>query len=53
MPGLGTRKLHHLTVSYRRKHGIKLGRDKMYELLRRENMLTVAAPLAFGKGVPE
>lgn len=39
MPGLGTRKLHHLTVSYRRKHGIKLGRDKMYNLLRRENLL--------------
>ncbi|MEQ9438663.1 MAG: IS3 family transposase [Cyclobacteriaceae bacterium] len=39
MPGLGTRKLHHLTVSYRRKHGIKLGRDRMYDLLRRENML--------------
>lgn len=39
MPGLGTRKLHHLTVSYRKKHSIKMGRDKMYDLLRRENML--------------
>lgn len=39
MPGLGTRKLHYLTVSFRKKHDIKMGRDKMYDLLRRENML--------------
>lgn len=39
LPGVGIRKLQHLTVSYRKKHGIKMGRDKMYELLRRENLL--------------
>ena len=41
MPGLGTRKLHHLTISYRKKHGIKMGRDKLFDLLRRENMLII------------
>ena len=51
MPGLGTRKLHHLTVSYRRKHGIKLGRDKMYDLLRRENMPGAGRSLLSEKGV--
>lgn len=39
LPGVGTRKLHHLTISYRKRHGIKMGRDKMYDLLHRENML--------------
>ena len=39
MPGVGTRKLQHLTVSYRKKHNIKIGRDKMHELLRKEDML--------------
>ncbi len=39
MPGVGTRKLQHLTVSYRKKHYIKMGRDKMHESLRNENML--------------
>jgi transposase InsO family protein len=39
LPGVGTRKLHHLTISYRKRHGIKMGRDKMYDLLRSENML--------------
>lgn len=38
LPGTGTRRLHHLTVSYRKKYGIKMGRDKMHELLRQENM---------------
>ena len=41
MPGLGTRKLHHLTVSYRKKNNIKMGRDKLFDLLRRENMLII------------
>ena len=39
MPGVGTRKLQHLTVTYRKKHNIKIGRDKMHELLRKEDML--------------
>ena len=38
LPGIGTRKLQRLTVSYRKKHNIKMGRDKMHELLRREDM---------------
>ena len=39
LPGVGTRKLQHLTVSYRKKHSIKMRRDKMHELLRKEDML--------------
>ena len=39
MPGVGTRKLQHLIVSYPKKHSIKMGRDKMHELLRKEDML--------------
>lgn len=33
LPGTGTRRLHHLTISYRKKHGIKIGRDKLHKIL--------------------
>jgi len=39
LPGTGTRRLHHMTVSYRKKHGIKRGRDKLYDLLRAYHLL--------------
>ena len=39
MPRIGTRKLYHLLVPELRSHHIKLGRDKLFALLREENML--------------
>jgi transposase InsO family protein len=38
LPGTGTRRLHHMTISYRKKHGIKMGRDKLHEVLRKADM---------------
>lgn len=38
LPGTGTRRLHYLTISYRKKHAIKIGRDKLHEVLREANM---------------
>jgi len=38
LPGTGTRRLHYLTISYRKKNGIKMGRDKLHEVLREADM---------------
>jgi putative transposase len=35
----GVRKLHHLTEGFTREHGIEMGRDALYELLREHSML--------------
>ncbi len=39
MPKLGTRKLYHLLSPFFRQHHIKMGRDKLFNLLRANNML--------------
>lgn len=36
---IGVRKLHYLTASFTREHGIEMGRDAMYDLLREHSML--------------
>lgn len=36
---IGVRKLHHLTEPFTREHGIEMGRDAMYDLLREHSML--------------
>ena len=41
-PRLGTRKLHHLLGEPLRQEGIKVGRDALFELLRRARMLVPA-----------
>jgi putative transposase len=38
LPGTGTRRLHHLTISYRKKHSIKIGRDKLHNILGEADM---------------
>ena len=43
MPRLGTRKLHYLLTPEFAKQGIKLGRDKLFEVLRSERMLVTPA----------
>lgn len=43
MPRLGTRKLHYLLTPECAKQGIKLGRDKLFEVLRSERMLVTPA----------
>ncbi len=39
LPGVGTGKLHHLLSDFLAKHQIKLGRDKLYGLLREHHLL--------------
>jgi putative transposase len=39
MPRIGTRKLHYLLTDELKQEGIKLGRDKMFEILSKSNML--------------
>ena len=39
LPGVGTGKLHHLLTSFLAEHQIKLGRDKLYNLLREHHLL--------------
>lgn len=39
IPGIGTIKLHYLLAGQLKEHGIKMGRDKMYELLGDYGML--------------
>lgn len=39
LPHLGTRKLHHMMGGFYQKHQIKIGRDKLFDLLRRYNLL--------------
>lgn len=36
---VGVRKLHHLTSEFTREHGIEMGRDAMYDLLREHSLL--------------
>jgi len=36
---IGVRKLHHVTASFTEEHGIEIGRDAMYDLLRENSML--------------
>ena len=36
---VGVRKLHHLTEAFTREHGIEMGRDALYDLLREHSML--------------
>ena len=39
LPGIGTDKLHHLLTDFLAEHHIKLGRDKLYDLLREHHLL--------------
>ena len=39
LPGIGTDKLHHLLTDFFAEHHIKLGRDKLYDLLREHHLL--------------
>jgi putative transposase len=39
LPGIGTDKLHHLLTDFLAEHHIKLGRDKLYDLLRENHLL--------------
>ncbi len=39
LPGVGTGKLHHLLSDFLAEHQIKLGRDKLYALLREHHLL--------------
>ncbi|GEO07493.1 integrase [Adhaeribacter aerolatus] len=39
LPGIGTNKLHHLLTDFFAEHQIKLGRDKLYDLLREHHLL--------------
>ena len=39
LPGVGTGKLHHLLSDFLAEHHIKLGRDKLYALLREHHLL--------------
>lgn len=41
LPRAGARKLHYRLQSFLEKHRIKLGRDKLIELLRRHNLLII------------
>ena len=40
MPKCGGRKIHHLIMSQLQKEGIKVGRDKLFDFLRSENLLS-------------
>lgn len=37
--GVGTRKLHHMMASFTREHGVEMGRDALYDMLREHSML--------------
>jgi putative transposase len=39
LPGVGTEKLHHLLTDFLSEHHLKLGRDKLYDLLRDHHLL--------------
>ncbi len=39
LPGVGTGKLHHLLTNFLTEHHLKLGRDKLYDLLREHHLL--------------
>ena len=39
LPGVGTGKLHHLLTDFLAEQQIKLGRDKLYDLLREHHLL--------------
>jgi putative transposase len=39
LPGVGTRKLHHLLSGFLAEHHLVLGRDKLFELLRQHHLL--------------
>ncbi len=39
LPGVGTEKLHHLLTNFLAEHHLKLGRDKLYDLLREHHLL--------------
>jgi len=39
LPKVGGRKLHHLLQKFYQEHGISLGRDRLFELLRRYDLL--------------
>jgi putative transposase len=39
LPGISTDKLHHLLTDFLAEHQIKLGRDKLYALLREHHLL--------------
>jgi len=39
LPGIGTDKLHHLLTDFFAEHHVKLGRDKLYDLLREHDLL--------------
>ncbi len=39
LPGVGTDKLHHLLTDFLAEHHLKLGRDKLYALLREHHLL--------------
>ena len=39
LPGVGTGKRHHLLTNFLTEHPIKLGRDKLYEILREHHLL--------------
>ncbi|MBS1563255.1 MAG: IS3 family transposase [Bacteroidetes bacterium] len=41
LPQLGTRKLYHLLEGDFKRHGMRVGRDKLFTLLREESMLVV------------
>jgi len=43
-PRLGTRKLHHLLGPMLVEHGIKLGRDRLFDVLRAARLLVVPHP---------
>jgi putative transposase len=36
---VGVRKLHHMMAGFTREHGVEMGRDALYELLREHSML--------------
>jgi transposase InsO family protein len=36
---VGVRKLHHMIASFTREHGVEMGRDALYDLLREHSML--------------
>ncbi|MEK6479524.1 IS3 family transposase [Catalinimonas sp. 4WD22] len=39
LPRVGTLKLHYMMVSFRQENGIKCGRDKLHEILKKRDML--------------
>ncbi|WP_221392102.1 hypothetical protein [Dyadobacter sp. NIV53] len=41
IPGVGTAKLHEVMQDFIRKHQLKLGRDKLHNLLKDSNLLSI------------